>query len=353
MSRAQVLPTYQEIAKKAGVSTKTVCNVFRYPDLVREKTASRVLKALRQMGIEDSSAMKMKLRPARLPQGRSLLLLESAPSGAMSTPVYSKIMVAAEVRAHELGWQLSVRHKDPGEDLSKALRHFRGEGVILFKGSTSNSELSAVLPGIAAVRVLSSPESGHDCDSVDYDRAEVPRLAAQYLADNGCRRVAFIGTFFDGRGAAFVTQARKLGLEAMESNSQMLIAHNGVQVVYRPALIDAWEKAAGFKPDGVFVESDQITNALHAVLSELGIRPERDLKIVSCNAEELFLGPLDPRPASIDIHSAEIGRKAIDLLIARIENRTTTPSSLVLRPKLLAGEALSPSSGNGATARKR
>ena len=353
MSRAQILPTYQEIAKKAGVSTKTVCNVFRYPDLVREKTASRVLKALRQMGIKDSSVMKMKLRPARLPQGRSLLLLESAPSGAMGTPVYSKIMVAAEVRAHELGWQLSVRHKDPGEDLSKALRQFRGEGVILFKGSTSNSELSAVLPGIAAVRVLSSPEIGHDCDSVDYDRAEVPRLAAQYLADNGCKRVAFIGTFFDGRGAAFVTQARKLGLEAMESNSQMLIAHNGVQVVYRPALIDAWEKAAEFKPDGVFVESDQITNALHAVLSELGIRPERDLKIVSCNAEELFLGPLVPRPASIDIHSAEIGRKAIDLLIARIENRTTTPSSLVLRPKLLAGEALIPSSVNGDTARKR
>jgi hypothetical protein len=30
-------------------------------------------------------------------------------------------------------------------------------------------------------------------------------------------------------------------------------------------LIDAWEKAAAFNPDGVFVESDQITNALHAV----------------------------------------------------------------------------------------
>ena len=124
-------------------------------------------------------------------------------------------------------------------------------------------------------------------------------------------------------------------------------------MVYRPALIDAWEKAAVFNPDGVFVQSDQITNALHAALSELGIRPEHDLKIVSCNAEKLFLGPLDPRPASIDIHSSEIGRKAIDFLIARIENRTTPPSSLVLRPKLLPGEALSPSSGNRATAPKR
>lgn len=352
MSQAQLLPTYQEIAKKAGVSTKTVCNVFRYPDLVREKTASRVLKALRQMGVEDSSAMKKKLRPARLPLGRSLVMLESAPGGAMGIPVYSKIMVAAELRAHEMGWQLSVRHKNPGEDLSTAMRNFRGEGVILFKGSTSYNELSAVLPEIAAVRVLSSPDGGHDCDSVDYDRGEVPRLAAQYLADKGCRRVAYIGTFFDGRGAAFVTEAKKHGLEAMESNSQIFITHSGIQVVYRPALIAAWKKAAEFKPDGVFVESDQITNALHAVLSELGIRPERDVKIVSCNAEELFLGPLDPRPATIDVHSAEIGRKAIDLLIARIENRTTPPGSLVLRPKLLASEALSPSSGSSAMPRK-
>ena len=115
----------------------------------------------------------------------------------------------------------------------------------------------------------------------------------------------------------------------------------------------AWEKAAVFNPDGVFVQSDQIINALHAVLSELGIRPEHDLKIVSCNAEKLFLGPLDPRPASIDIHSSEIGRKAIDFLIARIENRTNPPSSLVLRPKLPPGEALSPSSGNRATPPKR
>jgi hypothetical protein len=52
-------------------------------------------------------------------------------------------------------------------------------------------------------------------------------------------------------------------------------------------------------------------------------------------AEKLFLGPLDPRPASIDSHSSEIGRKAIDFLIARIENRTTPLSPLVLRPKLL------------------
>ena len=108
-----------------------------------------------------------------------------------------------------------------------------------------------------------------------------------------------------------------------------------------------------FNSYGVFVESDQITNALHVVLSELGIRPEHDLKIVSCNAEKLSLGPLDPRPASIDIHSSEIGCKTIDFLIARFKNRTIPPSSLVLRPKLLPGEALSPSSANRATAPKR
>ena len=29
--------TGEELAEKAGVSTKTVCNAFRYPDTVRKK----------------------------------------------------------------------------------------------------------------------------------------------------------------------------------------------------------------------------------------------------------------------------------------------------------------------------
>ena len=64
MDRSEKLPTYAEIARKAGVSTKTGCNVFRYPDIVRRKTGQKV---------------------------------------------FSRIIQAAEIRAHEQSWQF-----DPG-----------------------------------------------------------------------------------------------------------------------------------------------------------------------------------------------------------------------------------------------
>ena len=339
MSRPKPLPTYQQIAKKASVSTKTVCNVFRYPELVREKTAARVINALRLMGISDPSVIKRKLRPPRPHQGKTLLLLESTPGGAMSTPVYSKIMIAAETRAHELGWQLAMRHKNPDEDLSQALRNFRGEGILLFGGSTSYEELSVVLPSIAAVRVLAAPPRGHDCDNVDYDRGEVPRLAAQYLADRGCKRVVFLGTGLDIRGPGFVHHASNLGMKALDISDECLLANNcGVQIVNRAHLVQAWKKAAEYEPDGIFGQSDQVTNALYSLLGEYRIKPQQDIQIVSCNAEELFLGPLHPRPATIDIHTAEIGRRAVDLLIARLQNPAMPPSTVVMRPKLIPGE---------------
>ena len=337
MSRPKPLPTYQEIAKKAGVSIKTVCNVFRYPELVREKTTARVLKSLKQMGISDPSVMKKKLRPARVSHSSSLLFLESTSSGAITTPIYSKIVVAAEARAHEMGWQLSVRHRNAEEDLTQALRNFRGEGVLLFSKKISYNELSVALPGVAAVRVLGAPDTGHDCDNVDYDRAEVPRLAARYLAEKGCKRVAYIGTFLDVRGPNFLKHVKEIGLEGCDSRDNNLISREvGAQIINRAVLVRLWEKVADFEPNGIFVESDQITSALYGVLDSFGLKPQRDLQIVSCNAEELFLSPLHPRPATIDIHPAEIGRRAVELLIARIGNKESPPSRLVIQPKLLA-----------------
>ena len=339
MTRSESIPTYEEIAIKAGVSIKTVCNVFRYPDIVRQKTGEKVLKALRELGVKDPAAMKTRLRPPRLPQTKSIMFLESGLSlGALNSPVFSKIIHVAENHAHEMGWQFNLHYKTATESLSDALRNFHGEGVILFGKETAYEELRQSIPGIAAVRLLMRPDSGSDCDNVDYDRMEVSRLAAQHLREKGCRKVAFLGGL-DMRGRMFLAFAQELGMQAVDGMVDGLFVSDGsTQVVSRTALDAGWDKIAAAHPDGIFVQSDQVTNALYGLLAERGIRPQRDIQVVSCNAEELFLGPLTPRPATIDIHSPEIGRRGVDMLIWRIQNREAPPCSVIIRPKLIPGE---------------
>lgn len=339
MTRSESLPTYADIAAKAGVSTKTVCNVFRNPEIVREKTGDKVMKALDELGVKDLAVMRARLRPARPVQGKSLLFLESGiPSGALSSPVYARIIHAAEARAHEQGWQFSLRHKKSGDSLREALRNFRGDGVILFGSETTAAEVLMASPGISVVRLMACPDEGPDCDHIDYDRHAVPHLAARHLHKLGCRKVACLGEF-DSRGDEFMAAAAALGLQTVDGRATDLFQLNGnTQVINRLALQRAWGEAASARPDGVFVQSDQITNSLYALLKEAGLRPQQDIQIVSCNADELFLSPLHPRPATIDIHTSEIGRRGVDLLITRMHNQGGPFSSVIIRPNLIPGE---------------
>ena len=340
MTRPKPLPTYAEIAKKAKLSVKTVCNVFRYPDLVRGKTEAKVLKALRELGVSDPSIMKSRLRPARAPQTQSILLLQTGTStGAMNSPVFSRIVHAAESRAYELGWQFSLRHKNPEESAVDALRNFGGDGVIVFGNTTSYDEINSAMPGVAVVRLLAPPEDGMDCDNVDYDRQEVSRLAARHLHKSGCKKVAYLGTL-DSRGNYFLEAAKHLGLEAFSGGvPDILTISNNTQVVNRAALETSWNLIEAARPDGIFVHSDHIANALYTLLAAKGIRPQHDIQVISCNAEELFLSPLQPRPATIDIHSAEIGRRGVDTLVWRMQNLSAPPSSTIISPKLIPGES--------------
>jgi len=341
MSSFENLPTYEEVALKAGVSPSTVCTVLRSPEKVRKKSLDAVNKALRALGVSDPKAMKVRGRSTRPRQIKSILLLESdAPSGSLNLPVYSRIVHGAENRAHLLGWQFGLRHRNANETMAEALRNFRGGGVILFSSRVPYCELEKANPGIPVVRVLGAPDDQPDCDNVDYDRIKVSRLAARHLQEKGCKTVGYLGVP-NLRRNAFLLAAKEFGLRTVDGTvDDLFFPDVRSQVVNRAALQAGWAKIARSSPDGVFVCSDQVTNALYGLLSEQGVRPGKGLEIVSCNAEDIFLSSLNPRPATIDICSAEIGARAVDALLWRMENRKASPSSVIIQPKLIPGDSV-------------
>jgi len=340
MTTSEELPTYTEIARAAGVSTKTVCNVVGNPAIVRPKTMERVLAAIHQMGISDVELLKARQRPSRVDSPKSILFLaEGLPSGALSTPVFSRILIAAEKQAHKRGWQFTLRHKSNGDSLKECLSNFRGQGVLLFGRATSVSDLEELIPNRRCVRLLGTPTVEDDCDQVDYDRMEVCRIAARHLKERGCRTVGFIGDRSNSRGSDFLRCAAEEGLKAVDGAVEDLFQSDGAsQIVNRDSLEKAWATVSKAGIEGLFAYSDQVANALYPLLARNGIQPDKDLKIVSCNAEELFLSPLHPRPATIDIHSTEIGTRAVDTLLWRIQNPTAAPTVVIIRPKLISGE---------------
>lgn len=334
-------PTYEEIAREAGVSTKTVCNVFRTPDVVRGATRDKVLRAVRRMGVKDPGVFRERLRPVRptLTGKWALCLGYGVAPAALGSPVFAGILAGAEARARELGWQFALRHAEAGLSLADAVRGFAGEGVLFFGPRADRSRLDARAVRMPVVELLGPSREAGEWDGVDYDRVQVARLAAEHLKRLGCRRVAYLGSPFE-RATYFASEAEALGLRAtIVTRPDLFVTEGGAQATNLVALRSAWREVAAARPDGVFVYSDQLTNALYGVLAAEGVRPGRDVRVVSCDAEAAFLGALDPRPSTIDIHASEIGRRALDLLLWRTENPSAPPSAVCLRPRLIEGAA--------------
>lgn len=259
---------------------------------------------------------------------------------ALSSPVFAEIIAGAEARAQELGWQIGLRHAAAGTSWTEALGGFSGDGVLFFGPRSDRSRLGTETARTPVVQLLGPAREPGEWDGVDYDRVMVARLAADYLKREGCRKVAYLGSPFE-RANYFAAEATALGLKpVVVTRPDLFVLEGRAQTTNLESLRSAWREVAAAKPDGVFVYADQLTNALYGILAAEGVRPQRDVKLVSCNAEAAFLSALDPRPATIDIHPTEIGRRAVDLLIGRIETPSAPPSTVCLRPRLIEGAAV-------------
>ena len=92
----------KDIALKAGVSVMTVSKALRDEKDVSATTKTRVKLLAQQMGyIPDSSAQGLRTRKTRL---FGLVI------SFMTNPIYSRVVLAIEERAHELGYDVLLAH---------------------------------------------------------------------------------------------------------------------------------------------------------------------------------------------------------------------------------------------------
>ena len=92
----------KDIALKAGVSVMTVSKALRDEEDVSATTKTRVKLLAQQMGyIPDSSAQGLRTRKTRL---FGLVI------SFMTNPIYSRVVLAIEERAHELGYDVLLAH---------------------------------------------------------------------------------------------------------------------------------------------------------------------------------------------------------------------------------------------------
>jgi LacI family transcriptional regulator len=334
------------VAQRAGVSSSTVSRVINNHPRVAPETVEAVRKVMAEMNYVPSDR-----RPGPKPHARQQtavrhIALMKCSSRRGVTPGFEHLLrgVTDGARRHNL--HLSICDLTRPEECPKKISEQPVIGALLH-GASPTPELQRLLRNTPAVWLMGNRVRPQFGDQVMQDTFEVGRLAALHLLERGHNRLAFLNldhghwpfkpVWHSFLGAAQEAGAHAALVEAPSSDGSYIYERKSVA-----ALADAF-MALNPRPTGIFFADDFQAALLQPALIERGIRFGKadggKTEAVSSNNEEAYLLGLYPRPATIDIRVESIGRKAVDLLLWRLEHSSFEDRIVTLvEPRVVTAE---------------
>lgn len=322
------LAVMADVARLAGVSHQTVSRVLHDSPNVRGETRDRVLSAIRQLDYRPNSMARA------LATGRSKTLGVVSSDTTFYGP--ASTLLGIEHAAHEAGYAVSVssvRTLSRGV-LLEAVHKLRDQGVdgvaVIAPLRSCADALRQISPDFAVVAVEAVQSAAIPVATVD-QRAGAA-AATRHLLNLGHKTVWHVAGPADWQEA----QERILGWRS---------ALEAAGAPVPPLMRGDWTPRSGYELGeailstaeltAVFVANDQMALGLLRRLHEAGRQVPGDISVVGFDdvpEAAYFTPPL----TTVRQDFAELGRRCLGILLARIEGReqpgrVMVPTELVVR----------------------
>ncbi|SEE88212.1 transcriptional regulator, LacI family [Arthrobacter alpinus] len=322
----------KDVATHASVAVGTVSNVLNYPDRVSEKTRTRVLDSINELGfVRNDVARQLRAGHSRT---IGLIVLD------IGNPFFTSISRAAEDAAAESGNAVVLGNS--GHDATRE-RHYidlfeeqRVQGVLISPVSDIAERLATLTArGTKVVLVDSTSDSGQ-FSSVSVDDVSGGYLATKHLLDIGRRRIAFVaGPQQFHQVSDRLAGARRAVAEVPEATLEVLQASDLTVLAGREVGDVLVERKSTLLPDGLFCANDLLALGVIQSLTMLhSLRIPEDVALVGYDDIDFAVSAVVPL-TSIRQPTALIGRTAIELLAEQLENPDAKPRSVVFEPELV------------------
>ncbi|MDX2146879.1 MAG: LacI family DNA-binding transcriptional regulator [Planctomycetota bacterium] len=346
-----------DVAKAAGVSKSTVSRVINNGEGVSEATAVVVRRAMQEMGFVPSPN-----RPGRRPKptgseilstSRALPKMEHGCIAVVSAgraaemldhPYYVRLISAT--RQHLKALNLSLVLDELTNDRPPlCVREKRVDGVLVTAQSPTPRFVEQ-LGGCHAVWVSGGGDNRLLMDHVLADNWAIGTMAAEYLLQQGCRRVAFVncepwGNSYRSREIAFGEVMRRVNVSVSSfvDPSPAPRADDWLPSVVAARLTPLIDEflALPERPQGVFFAYVQHAEAAQRIFAERGVKiggPGSDVIAITAGAEERYVSCLNSKFGVIDTNPHEMGRWAIERLLSRMANPDHPPVRMMVEPVL-------------------
>nr|WP_273482776.1 substrate-binding domain-containing protein [Kribbella italica] len=254
----------------------------------------------------------------------------------VGNPVYVTMMRAVEEVVSAAGYRLVVTTTGPDvvDEVALVRGMARGyaDGLVISPLRVDDDLIKSIQECDVPVVVAGNVPAKAGVDTV---RANSPKgilLAVEHLLTTHRHKVAFI----NGPVDTVPGTARAKGFtDAMKANSLQPVA----QVEAEDFTFAAGRKAGGelldhsTDLDAVIAANDLLAVGVMHELAARGLRVPDDVAVIGMDDSELAEQTFPPL-TSVNLGSAERGRRAAELLLARIEDDTRTPRRIVVQPSL-------------------
>jgi DNA-binding LacI/PurR family transcriptional regulator len=322
--------TLADVARHAQVAPSTVHYVLSGTRPISEGTRRRVQQAIDELGYHPHAGARALAR-----RRSSVLALVHPLRPELRLPMQMVLSVVTSARGHQHDVLLLTGDEGPA-GMRRVARSALVDGFVLMDVELHDERVGVLrelgLPGVL-IGVPSDTE-GVTCVDLDFDTAAA--MCVEHLASLGHREVVLIGeaaeVYRRGSGFAnrslsgFTRRAAELGLSASHHHCDGTSA----QV----------EAALDVHPNGTaFVVHNAL--ALRPLLDALrsrGREVPRDVSVVALAPDELGGASV----TTVPLPSEEMGRRAVELLMAKLDGAPDTGATLLAPELVLRGSTSSP-----------
>ncbi len=319
--------TLKDVAGAAGVDVSTVSRVLNDSAIsIRPETRQRVVDtAARLRYVPNASARALKLRRT----GTIGMLLPD-----FSNPVYASIVRGAMAKAEELGYVVLMaelgNEGDGGGIYQRLVSEGRIDGLVVAATRDSGS-LAAELSDAGVPHVYANRRAAHAASVTVSDEAGAA-VAARALAKAGHTSLGILSGPIDIDTA----QRRRRGFD--EACAELALAKPIAE--FGPHSASGGYAAAtalltrSRVPTAIFAANLLMGVGALAALREAGLNVPRDISVIAYNDGEIA-DYTAPALTTVRMPLAEMGARAVDVLIAGLNGKPTADVVIATRPKLI------------------
>jgi DNA-binding LacI/PurR family transcriptional regulator len=319
-----------DVARHADVSPSTVSYVLSGKRTISEQTRRRVLDSIAALGYHPhAGAWALAGRRSNV-----IALVVPLRSG-IYVPVLMRFATAVVTAARGYGHDVLLLTQDDGvAGLQRVTGASLVDAIILMDVEARDVRLPLVhsLRQPAVLIGFPADPAGLTCIDLDFDAAG--RTAAEHLAAAGCRDVALIGAPPEvyQRGTGFVRR--------IQAGFERAARAHGLHPATWPcdpapgAVRATVARLLGQRPrlDGIVVHNESALGPLLDALRTAGRRVGEDLLVLALCPDNLAEQATPPL-TSIAIPADEVGRQAVELLMAKLDGQAV-PAATLLAPQL-------------------